>query len=900
MKKAKYKNAFSLNIKKLTAGMLAMSLITSTAMASILGSETYSALEIKVAQGTTYINNIFISDQSGVGKQNENYYIYEPNSGVKPAIVNDTYLYGKTKISEMIDKMQADGMYPLMVMNSDYFSLQTGVPMGHQVANGVIITKDAQGEDAIGIKEDGTAFMSWFGIDTTVTITSNANIPDNLSNEYEDVRETPGEDISHNISESPDGNTSEKEDILASTVNQTLSVENINKYPQPYSIYMLTDRFSNTTRHESPNYNVIIGSLSGELKLNENVTGVVEQVVQSDGPINIPKGKIVLTADMNIAPEKLDKMMMFRVGDEVKINNTATGDARWTECTDIQGSIGGRLIKDGIIQNIDQAAAPRSAIGITATGKIIFYTIDGRQAGHSYGIRLKTLSQRLQELGCVDAINLDGGGSTSIAGVYPGTDDPVLLNKPSDGAQRPVATFFALVNTREPSGIPDKLHLSPAGGNYLSGATERFTAKATDTNDHPVAFDEKVTYSSQGSTYTSDDGTAKIIGNGKVKITAKGENIEGSTNVTVFATPDNITIIDTDTSKDIKTLSLGGEKTAKLKAEATVGSKTLKSDNKCYNWSVEGNIGQITQDGIFTSTKAAASGNIVVSAGNKTVKIPVTINGDKYENHTKFEFETLDNIISVSVNNPGGAKIEKQNISISLDGKIADFEYDGEKINIFADGPYEKKIIVAATNSLGYRTIKTYTSPGKAYENTFKDMSSHWAKNTVAYMHNKNIINGVKNPDGTFSFNPDKNMTRAEFAVMMANYMGMSAEDFADSDVPFADADQLPLWASEQIKALYALGIINGKTYSDGTLRFDSNSNISRAEAVTLLTRLFGETSDSKPMNYTDIKDIPSYALDGFKTMISTGVISGYDDNTIRPEKNITRAEAVKMIYGIY
>ena len=61
---------------------------------------------------------------------------------------------------------------------------------------------------------------------------------------------------------------------------------------------------------------------------------------------------------------------------------------------------------------MDEEAAPRSAIGIKNDGTIIFYTIDGRQSGHSFGLRLKTLSKRLKELGCVDAINFDGGGSS--------------------------------------------------------------------------------------------------------------------------------------------------------------------------------------------------------------------------------------------------------------------------------------------------------------------------------------------------------------------------------------------------------------------------------------------------------------------------------------------------------
>ena len=57
-----------INIKKVTALALSISLITTTALASVLGSETYSATKIDVAKGTTYVNNVFISDQSGVGK----------------------------------------------------------------------------------------------------------------------------------------------------------------------------------------------------------------------------------------------------------------------------------------------------------------------------------------------------------------------------------------------------------------------------------------------------------------------------------------------------------------------------------------------------------------------------------------------------------------------------------------------------------------------------------------------------------------------------------------------------------------------------------------------------------------------------------------------------------------
>ncbi|MBQ8525974.1 MAG: phosphodiester glycosidase family protein [Clostridia bacterium] len=842
-----------INIRKITAIVLAVSLITTTALASVLGSETYSATEIEVASGTTYINNVFVSDQSGVGKQTENYYVYKPNSGVVPVIVNDSYIFGKTTVSSMMKKIQAQGMYPLMVMNSDFFSFKTGVPMGHQVVDGIVMSKDSEGEDAIGIREDGTAFMSWLGISTTITINSQTMV----------------------------------------------NVENINKYPQPYAIYMLTDKFSTTTQHETPNYNVIIGSVSGEMRLNEEVTGVVEQIVEADGPIEIPQGKIVLTVDNNVPGEKMNMMKQFKVGDQVTVLNSAQGDDRWTDCKYIQGSIGGRLIKDGEIQDIDEAAAPRSAVGITSDGSIIFYTIDGRQQGHSYGVRLKTLAGRLKELGCVDAINFDGGGSTCIAGVYPGTSSGNVLNSPSDGSERSVATFFALMNTRQPSGEPARLHLSPAGGNYLSGATEHFSVRATDTNDHPVDISSEITYSSEGSTYTSTDGTARIIGNGKVSVTASGGGISGSAYMTVFSTPDSINVYD-PSGNAVKSLNVNGGESVQLRAVSTVGSKELISDSGCYTWSAEGGIGDISSDGLFTATKAVASGNILVTAGNKTVSLPVSVEGDRYAGVTKMEFSHDSDAIRVKLVNLEGITVEKENISVSLDGAKTNFDYDGENVTVPVSDDMEKKLTVAVTNSAGERTIRIYTATGKEYDNYFVDTTSHWSRSVIAYMSNRGIVNGFKNSNGTFSFNPDKNMTRAEFAVMTANYMGIDPDDYNVLTVPFADAAQLPDWASVQIKTLYTMGIMNGKTYGDGTVRFDSTANVTRAEVVTVLTRILGESLDNQQMNYVDIGDVPAYAIDGFSTMVSMGVLSGYDDGTLKPNKNITRAEAVKLIYGIY
>ena len=841
-----------MNFKKITVIALIVSMVSTTALASVLGSETYSSASVEVADGTTYVSNVFVSDQQGVGKQSENYYIYQPNSGIVPVVVNDTYIYGRTKVSDMANKLRKQGMHPLMVMNGDYFSLQTGVQMGHQVIDGVVVSKDGSGQDAVGIRPDGTAFISWLKINTTVTM----------------------------------GDSS-------------FNVECVNKYLQPYSIYMYTDRFSDTTRSPSPSYNVIIGNLSGEMLLGTDVTGVVEEIIESDEPVAIPEGKIVISVDKNIAVEKLANVQLLQVGSEVTVSNTAEGDARWGECSYIQSSVGGRLIKDGEITDTDQAAAPRSAIGVTNGGGIVFYTIDGRQTGHSYGVRLRTLSKRLAELGCIDAINMDGGGSTAIAGVYPGNSDITLLNKPSDGGERAVATFFALMNTRSASGIPEKLFVYPLSGNYLSGATQKFDVKATDTNDHPVAVPGDVTYSAGGGSVAQDDGTVKLMGNGKVTVSASSGEIDGSTAVNVYTTPDNIKLYNSATSKEVKSLELTGGGSVKLNAAAIVGTKTLVSDNSCYEWSCDENIGTIDQSGTFTASMVSATGQIRVRAGNKTVACQVTVDGDEYAAYTHMEFADTDSGVNVKLVSNNGISVEKENISVTVDGKPADFDYKDGVVTI-AKNENMTKVMIAVTNSMGKRTIKAYTTGGTAYANSFADTSAHWGRDVISYMNHRKIVNGSPNSDGSYSFNPDNNMTRAEFAVMTANFMNIATEDFVSVELPFADAGQIPAWAASHIKVLYSMGIMNGKTGDDGAVNFDSSAHITRAEVVTVLGRVFGETVKTQELEFTDTEDIPGYSLAGFETMISVGVVGGYSDGSLLPNKNVTRAEAVKMIYGIY
>ncbi len=109
---------------------------------------------------------------------------------------------------------------------------------------------------------------------------------------------------------------------------------------------------------------------------------------------------------------------------------------------------------------------PRTAAGVTADGRLLVMTVDGRQPGFSEGVYLDELAALLLEEGAVDAVNLDGGGSTTLVADLPGDAyGPLLLNSPvgrgAVGTQRNNGVNLAVfAEPRESSAFEE-----PAAGN---------------------------------------------------------------------------------------------------------------------------------------------------------------------------------------------------------------------------------------------------------------------------------------------------------------------------------------------------------------------------------------------------------------------------------------------------
>lgn len=89
---------------------------------------------------------------------------------------------------------------------------------------------------------------------------------------------------------------------------------------------------------------------------------------------------------------------------------------------------------------------PRTAVGITRDGRLLLVVVDGRQVPYSAGMSLAELAELMRALGAVDALNLDGGGSTTMVARDPAIGKLGIVNRPSDKeGERPVGNALAVV-----------------------------------------------------------------------------------------------------------------------------------------------------------------------------------------------------------------------------------------------------------------------------------------------------------------------------------------------------------------------------------------------------------------------------------------------------------------------
>ncbi|AUG58041.1 S-layer homology domain-containing protein [Acetivibrio saccincola] len=117
------------------------------------------------------------------------------------------------------------------------------------------------------------------------------------------------------------------------------------------------------------------------------------------------------------------------------------------------------------------------------------------------------------------------------------------------------------------------------------------------------------------------------------------------------------------------------------------------------------------------------------------------------------------------------------------------------------------------------------------------------------------------------------------------------SDDKLPGTVTFTDIENH--WAEENIIGLAKLGIVTG--YTDGSIK--PNNNITRAEMAVIVVKAASlEPADEINLSFKDKDEIPNWAAGYIQTAVDNGIITGYEDNTFKPSKNLTREEMVVLI----
>lgn len=164
---------------------------------------------------------------------------------------------------------------------------------------------------------------------------------------------------------------------------------------------------------------------------------------------------------------------------------------------------------------------------------------------------------------------------------------------------------------------------------------------------------------------------------------------------------------------------------------------------------------------------------------------------------------------------------------------------------------------------------------------SFKDMQGHWAQPSVARLVELGAIAGY--PDN--SFKPNRSVTRAEFATMLVKALKLegSGQNYSDTTSH---------WAREAIAAASGLGIVNG--YADRS--FGPDDTLTREQMASMLVRAAGLTASGTPVSFSDAAQVSSWSLPSLQAAVSSGLMNGYTDGTIKPQGLTTRAEAATVL----
>lgn len=267
-----------------------------------------------------------------------------------------------------------------------------------------------------------------------------------------------------------------------------------------------------------------------------------------------------------------------------------------------------------------------------------------------------------------------------------------------------------------------------------------------------------------------------------------------------------------------------------------------------------GGIGGGSGSGSVTEQpKVVLSGVVLDKDGNGVVGATVTAvdtkTGETYTATTgldgKYALAVPKGNYTITITY-GSTTTNPKKVTVSKDAKLDDMAMDNlgklvyGYVKGYGDGTFggERSITRSEVAALISRISPDFDA-SQTYAFDFKDVSENaWYAKNLGYCVKAGLIQGR----GNGHFDPNANITRAEFAAIVARFLGLPNEVMG-TKVSYTDTENN--WAEGYIAQLTAKGIVEGK--GDG--KFDPAANISRYEAVTMLNRALDRTPDKAALD---------------------------------------------------
>jgi uncharacterized protein YigE (DUF2233 family) len=411
-----------------------------------------------------------------------------PGIALEAEKARDT-LYAGERVQEIAERESYDGHYVIAAVNGDFWTTKYR-PTGLFVDEGRIFNSPAANRSLFLVSASGEPFIGRFDFCTTF-----------------------------------------------STPRGSVPIDAINFIGKGKEIVLFTPAAGEMPPDAPDRSETILNMEGDEFLPNRTYGSTVVAVGQPPGLTPLAPTRWILSASQK---QKAWLEENLKAGDKVTIRASLAGV---TERIAFVIGGGPQLLRNGVI-DIDEKREsvaksfvttrhPRTAIGYSRDKRTLFLvTVDGRQPLVSIGLDLYRLAEYMKALGAYDAMNLDGGGSTTmwVRGA--------VVNKPSDITGPRIVTNALLVVTRSKRGKPAHIDILPRFLDVPVDTSLQFSLFGTDDNYNPIplAKDSVRWYASAAIGSISSDGllhAAEKPGEGSMMVRAVSSRAFGAVPVRV-------------------------------------------------------------------------------------------------------------------------------------------------------------------------------------------------------------------------------------------------------------------------------------------------------------------------------------------------------------------------------